>query len=250
MTALPLDMPDRRPALLMRAAAILALVALACLVLIAFDPRPLDGERIWLKPLKFAAALALFLATLHWGIRALPAPIREGRWLRVWTGIAIATATAEMVWIASAAALGTRSHYNVTVPWLQTLYETAMGPIAVLLALSAAAFGWPLLRHGWSEVERATGWAFIATAALTIPVGMALSFAPVEGAGLPLLGWTLAPGDLRPAHFMATHAMQAIPLAALALVQFGTLSYRTGLALTLGWSALTLAAAAYGMGWI
>ncbi len=171
--------------------------------------------------------------------------VRRSQWIRLWAALAIGAAVAEFIWIATAAALGTRSHYNTTIPWLQTLYETAMGPIAIVLAMTAAAFGWSLLRHATDEVTRAAGWSFIATTLLTIPIGLVLSFAPVAGAGLPFLGWTLQPGDLRPAHFMATHAMQVVPLAIVALAALGSLRRGTGLLVTALWSALTLAAFAY-----
>ena len=38
---------------------------------------------------------------------------------------------------------------------------------------------------------------------------------------VPLLGWSLAVGDLRPAHFLATHAMQILPLLGLWLTRRG-----------------------------
>lgn len=252
MTALPA--PDLSPRLphppLMPAAAIFLLAGILCLPLIVFDTATLDGEAIWLKPLKFAAALALFLATLDLAARRLPAPVRDGLWLRAWGWVAITCAALEFIWVAGAAAMGTRSHYNETVPWLEALYTTIMGPIAVVLTLSVAAYGTSLLRHGWGEVERAAGWGFVVTTLLTIPTALALAGMPNEAPGVPLLGWTLAPGDMRPAHFLATHAMQAVPLAALALARLGTLPYGTGRALAVAWALPTVGAAAYGMGWL
>ena len=34
---------------------------------------------------------------------------------------------------------------------------------------------------------------------------------PPTGAGLPVLGWHLGGGDLRPAHFIGSHAQQFVP---------------------------------------
>lgn len=36
---------------------------------------------------------------------------------------------------------------------------------------------------------------------------------PPAGIGLPVVGWHLTGGDVRPAHFLGVHAQQLIPLA-------------------------------------
>jgi hypothetical protein len=64
------------------------------------------------------------------------------------------------------------------------------------------------------------------TFVLTVPVAGYMSSAPGHfvgtpadwDAGLPLMGWSRSVGDLRVAHFRATHALHGIPLAGLIAV--------------------------------
>jgi hypothetical protein len=62
---------------------------------------------------------------------------------------------------------------------------------------------------------------------------------PDGGAVIPLMGWSAVVGDLRPSHFLALHAMQALPLAAWALGGRG--GVRAVRAVAAVWVALTLA---------
>ena len=235
--------------LMARTAAALALLAIPLTLALLFDPRSLDGENLWLKPLKFAVALALYAGTLTWAARLLPLPVRAAGWMRTYSRIVVACIAIEQIWITGAAAFGLRSHYNDAQPLMVAIYPL-MGVTAVVLTSAAAVWGWHILRQAWSEIDRAIGWSFLATFALTVPIAATLSQAPVTAAGLPPFGWTLQPGDLRPAHFLATHTMQVVPLTALALAQLRTLPYGTGAVLTGLWACVTLAAAAYGLGWL
>jgi hypothetical protein len=46
----------------------------------------------------------------------------------------------------------------------------------------------------------------------SLPTGHWVSAPPTDSAGLPIVGWTRQGGDLRVAHFFATHLMQFLPL--------------------------------------
>jgi len=43
---------------------------------------------------------------------------------------------------------------------------------------------------------------------------------PAGGTTLPVVGWSMVAGDLRPAHFVALHMMQVVPLAGWLLLRW------------------------------
>ena len=82
------------------------------LLAMAFDARTLDGVNVWIKPLKFEIALALYLGTLAWFAGWLPSGYLRSRTHRLLApAVAFATA-AEMAWIGGAAHMGVASHFR------------------------------------------------------------------------------------------------------------------------------------------
>ena len=66
------------------------------------------------------------------------------------------------------------------------------------------------------------GWGFILSFALTLitagymsSTGTHVGSPAVGAATIPVMGWSASVGDIRPAHFLALHAMQVLPLAGL-----------------------------------
>lgn len=110
-----------------------------------------------------------------------------------------------------------------------------MGVASILLTLIAPAIGRAIWRHPDPALPPAWRAGAAIGLVLTVPLTVitagtmaalgAHHVAPgAEGAGaaLPVLGWSLRHGDLRAAHFLATHAMQVIPaLAVAAAIPFG-----------------------------
>lgn len=193
---------------------------LALWVAMGLDARLFQGENVWVKPIKFHVALAVYLATLAFFARYLPAPMRAGP---IWRGFALAVCfavLAELVWIGGAAALNTASHFNES-PVMGAIYGL-MGVFAVLLTSGSLVMGAAIWRNpntGLSPaLQLGVALGLILTFALTVPVAGYLSsnaghFVGTSTRALWGMGWSRDAGDLRVAHFLATHAMHAVPLA-------------------------------------
>jgi hypothetical protein len=219
------------------AAAAGVLAVLFCVGLVV-DGRTVLGEPVWLKPLKFAVSFGLYTATLAWMFALFP------RWRRtLWTlGTAVTAACVlETVIITYQAARGQRSHFNYTTPMDAQLQEL-MGMGAVVLLLGTLAIGALLV---WQRrVDRPMSWAIrigvlvsvagmaigplmtqptpdqeavLETGAEAHTVGAHTVDAPDGGPGLPVTSWSTEGGDLRIAHFVGLHGLQALPLLALGL---------------------------------
>jgi hypothetical protein len=189
---------------------------------LALDSRTLNGVNVWVKPLKFEISIALYLGTLALFMAWLPAQERQARRFRVWAIIAAIAAALEMIWIGGAAYFGIASHFNRDSSFMAAIYPV-MGAVAVTLTLPSLMMGRAFLRHRRSGDNPAfhlsLGLGLILTCVLTIAVagymsgqaGHAVGGSGSDAAGLKLLGWSRDGGDLRVAHFFATHAMHIIP---------------------------------------
>jgi hypothetical protein len=214
----------RREPLYAGAATMLAIAMLPTLVAYALDDRLVGGVAAWAKPLKFEASLAIYLFTLAWFAGWLPAGFVQRRPHRLMSCAVVAAVALEMAWIVGAAAHGVASHFNVESQAMVNIYR-AMGALAVLLTSASAVLGVAILRArdagGDPALRLAIGLGLVLTVVLTLPAAGYLSsgaghLVGVEAEGvrrLAILGWARNGGDLRVAHFLATHAMHAIPLA-------------------------------------
>ena len=257
-------------ALTVAANVVLLVVALAGVV---FDSRSVLGAPTWMKTLKFTISVALYAGTLIWVLNAIT---RRPRLVRFIGDASGAIFLLEIGIIALQAARGVPAHFN-TATLLDGILFSIMGAgITSMWALNVIAFVL-LLREKLQT--RAMTWA-VRGGLLIALIGMALAFfmtspnatqmaalqsgqrlsmigahnvnALVDGQTrmLPVLGWNLDGGDLRIAHFVGLHAIQALPLLALwlrrrtlsdnaqtALVGIGGATYLGVTLLTL-WQAL------------
>jgi hypothetical protein len=262
---------------LMVLAGLLTVLALVSLAGLLVDGRTVNGSPVWLKPLKFAVSFALYAATLAWMLRL----VRRGRWIAWWSATVAAVATAaEVGAIVSQAVRGQASHFNVATPYDTAVYEL-MGQLALVIWLSTFVLAVVVCvqRHADRAALWAMRWGMLVSLAgmlvgvlmaqptaaqqevldaggtLTISGAHAVG-APDDGPSMPLTGWAATGGDLRVAHFVGIHALQALPLLAwllttlarryarlaapavrVRLVAVGALGY-AGLVALLVWQAL------------
>jgi hypothetical protein len=206
---------------LLVAAANLAIIP-PSLVAALVDDRTLDGANVWMKPLKFACSLAIYCATL-----AIMSPLAGTAFARSrarsWMVRIIAVASAvEMPWIVLQAARGARSHFNQESAVGVAMYAV-MGVFAVALVLAPI----PLAVHAWRTRTGGLRAGIVAAVTLNVLAGGAVgAWLSTRGShfiggdesgatGLPFLGWSTTGGDLRIAHFVGLHAMQAMLAAGL-----------------------------------
>ncbi|MBC2835713.1 hypothetical protein [Paragemmobacter straminiformis] len=199
---------------------LIGIAALPLLVALALDPRQFQDEAVWIKPLKFHAALVIYLFTLAFFARWVPEATRASRLWRWHHAAVVFAIIGELLWIGAAAALGTASHFNTSDPVWGALYSL-MGLFAVIL--TSASLGTGIGIAGNRAMEPVLRLSLVLGLGLTF--GLTLVTAgtmanmtghfvgtPVTGARLPVFGWSREVGDLRVAHFFATHALHGVPL--------------------------------------
>jgi hypothetical protein len=204
--------------------------ALCLLVLMAptlfamtLEQRTFLDINVWIKPFKFQVALTIYLITLAWFAGWLPARVTASRWHRIFSIIVVVAIGAETAWTLGAAALGVASHFNDSSALAIALYAS-MGVLALVLTSASLVYGFAILRDRDSRLDPvlrlSIGIGLIATFVLTVIVAGYMSGsgshfvggAHSDAGGLAPMGWARDGGDLRVAHFFATHAMHFIPV--------------------------------------
>ncbi len=255
MTELSLPVTRRiaLPRLTILLAGLSAVLLVLYLVLGAADSRLLDGVGVWVKPAKFAASFALFFATLALLEPRLSPAWRDGRTLRITLWVMTAAFLSEMAYMSAMAAQAQHSHFNFSTPFHAFMYSSVMAVGAVSLVAGAAVYGVVAGRDRAASLSPGLRLGvvagFVLTFVLTLIVAGYMSNSgghfvgtPTAGAAvLPLTGWSAQVGDLRPAHFLSIHAMQALPLIGLAADRLVPDAARRWVLISaLGYSALTL----------
>lgn len=182
-----------------------------------FDDRMLFGVNVWIKPMKFAISIGVFVWTMAWFLYELPqkSKVKKIEW------IIILMLLIEQVIIIGQAARGEISHFNISSLFNGILFQI-MG-IAILINTIMVFWAFLLFRKvetlplGYKRGIQCGMLIFIVASLEGYLMATNLSHtvgAPDGQEGLFFLNWAKSYGDLRIFHFLGLHALQAIPLFA------------------------------------
>jgi hypothetical protein len=191
---------------------------LACgftFILSLTDARTLREVGIWVKPMKFMAATALFAWTTVWLTDIANSDLAHGQAYQGISTLLVITSLFEVIYITYQASQVQASHYNTNDPWHAFMFGL-MAIAAVGLTASQAWLAWEIWQARGTGPLTATTWGVIIGLTLTFVLSTLSGFMlgghqPPAGSGMPLVGWHLYK-DIRPAHFLGVHAQQLIPL--------------------------------------
>jgi hypothetical protein len=194
----------------------LALLA-GMLVVLPFDSRLVMGLNPWIKPMKFAISITIYVWTIAWLLEYLRRPSRAKRIIS-W-GISISMLI-EIPCIMVQAARGTTSHYNVQTPFDAAIFTgmgivIALNSVLVLVLLIWFFTGrYDLPRPYLWGIQSGLAIFLVASAVggVMIAHGSHSVGVPDGGPGLPFVNWSTEGGDLRVAHFLGLHALQLLPI--------------------------------------
>lgn len=220
---------------------------IALAVIAMFDSTQILGVNRWIKPMKFAISIAIFQWTMGWLMAHLQG--REEIVNRISLGFVI-TMLAEIVPIVVQPARGELSHFNQASAFGSAVFAF-MGLMIVANTL-LAVYVLILFFTTPAQIPKSYLWG-IRLGLIVFILGsveggvMALMLrhtvgAPDGGPGLPFTNWSARAGDLRVAHAVALHALQAIPLVGFALRGLGKHGRSIpAVALTFAYAAVYLA---------
>ena len=212
---------NRRNAVLARTGWLHVAMLVAFIVAAFYDGgRTVTGLNPWIKPSKFAASIAIYTFTLAWFMPYLSHYRRTVKFISWGTCFVF---VGEMICVASQAARGVPSHFNISTAYDAGVFGLmgtliAFNTLLVLITLLLFCFGKtaPQLAPAYLWGIRLGVLLFL----LASVEGMAMINnmghtvgQPDGGAGLPVVNWSTRAGDLRVAHFLGFHALQILPLA-------------------------------------
>lgn len=231
-----------------------ALLFVATVLLWLVDKRLLGEASVWAKPMKFAIAVTVHTATMALVVAMLGTGWRTGSALGIVALVYAAACAGEVGYIVLQAARQQHSHFNQTTAFYRAMYSF-MAAAAVVITATAGVVGVIAFLDPQARLEGplrlaillGLGGGTVLTLVTAFTIGARLSphvgVEPPGAARMPLTGWSLAVGDLRVSHFLATHMMQALPVAGLLAVRLlpGSAATVAVAGAAIVWTAFTLA---------
>jgi hypothetical protein len=197
-----------------------ALVVL--MVISLFDSFEILGVNRWIKPMKFFMSVGTYLWTIAVYLYFVPGRDRAKKVIAWGASLLM---LGENVLIVMQALRRTTSHFNHTTSFDDNVFTT----MGLMIVVNTFLIVYLLVIYFKADIPlpRSILWG--------MRLGMALFLcAAVEGGymstltghsvgvadggpGLPLVNWSTTGGDLRAAHFIGMHALQAVPIFAYAM---------------------------------
>lgn len=210
------------------------IAGIAFLILSRIYPLSVAGANAWYKPFKFAFSIGMYSWTMAWYVYYLPSTFR----VTYFNVAVIILLGFEIVYIALQAGRGQLSHFNVSSPGYNILYQL-MALTATGISLYTAYITWVFFQNTFPELPDYYVWAircalllFVVFSLEGFLMGSRMSHtigSADGGPGLPLLGWSTRYGDPRVAHFIGMHALQVLPLLSFYLIKNTRLTLIAGL---------------------
>jgi hypothetical protein len=193
----------------------------AALFILAFilffvDDRQIMSINAWIKPMKFALSVLIYVWTFGWLLQYLAA---KNKVSFISWGITLCMIV-ENIAIFFQAARGETSHYNISSALNASIFST----MGIFIGINSVFIFYTLILFFTEKInlDQASLFAWRAGLFLVLVGGAAGGMmvgnmahtvgAPDGGPGLPFLNWSTVTGDLRIAHFFTLHGLQAIPL--------------------------------------
>ncbi|MBX2963506.1 MAG: hypothetical protein KF687_13420 [Cyclobacteriaceae bacterium] len=181
------------------------------------DDRIVLGINTWIKPMKFALSIVIYLWTFAWLLQY----VQHKSKVKIITWGIIICMVVEMVLITFQAARGIPSHFNITSVQNVMIFSTmgtfiGINTFLVLYTLylfftDAVVIPDLAMKIAWRGglllffLGGISGGLMVTNFAHTVG-------APDGGPGLLFLNWSTIAGDIRVAHFITLHGLQIIPL--------------------------------------
>ena len=205
----------QKPLIVAGAISFVLLIVLA--VISVFDSGQVMGINRWIKPMKFAMSIGIYLWTIAVFLYFLPG--RE-RAKRIVSYTAIVMMLSELVLIVMQAARGTTSHFNNETAFDGIVFS-AMG---LMIIVNTGLLIYLTITYFRADIQlpRSIVWGMRLGLILLLASSFEGAYMSVVlrhsvgvadgGPGLPFVNWSTEGGDLRAAHFIGMHALQVMPV--------------------------------------